>query len=127
MRLWNLSHSNVDPVPLILLDFDCLPWSGGVLPQIVARMDELSEAITEATLARGKPAIQRPAIFVEVPGQLVDAAVIAVQAVFGGRLDAMYRSGRIERIIDALTIDPVLFEDPVRLMLNAGAMCLAGG
>jgi hypothetical protein len=23
------SHSNVDSVPLILLDFDCLPWSGG--------------------------------------------------------------------------------------------------
>ena len=115
------SHSSVDPVPLILLDFDCLPWSGGVLPRIVARIDELSESIAAAALARGKRCNR--SIFVEVPAQLVDAAVIAVQAVFGARLDAMFRSGSI---IDVLTIDPVLFEDPVRLMLSAGAHVSGG-
>ena len=87
-------------------------------------MDELSEAITAAALARGKRC--SPAIFVEVPSQLADAAVIAVQAVFGARFDEMFRSGPIERIIDVLTIDPVLFEDPVRLMLNAGAHVSGG-
>jgi hypothetical protein len=118
------SCSDVDPVPLILFDFDCLPWSGGILPRIVMRMNELSEAITAAALARGKRC--SPAIFVEVPSQLADAAVIAVQAVFGARFDEMFRSGPIERIIDVLTIDPVLFEDPVRLMLNAGAHVSGG-
>jgi hypothetical protein len=120
------SYSELDQVCLVLLDFDVLPWSGGVLPSIVARLDEPSEAITATALARGKRAMQAPSIFVEVPGQLVDAAVIAVQTVFGARLDAMYRSGRIERIIDVLTIDSTLFEDPVRLMLNAGAHVSGG-
>lgn len=118
------SHSNVDTVPLILLDFDHLPWSGGVITHVVRRMHELCDEVTAAALARNRRC--NPSVFVHVPGQLVDAAVVAVKTVFGAQLDAMFRFGRLDRHIDVTTIDPVLCEDPVRLMLNAGVHVSGG-
>ena len=77
------SYSELDQVGLVFWISMCLPWSGGVLPHIVARLDELSEAITARALAAGKRAMQPATVFVKVPEQMVDAAAIAVQAVYG--------------------------------------------
>jgi hypothetical protein len=120
------SHSNVDPVPLIVLDFDRLPWSAAVLPQIVTRLNEQIEAALAAASARER---QCDPVFVYVPDQLVDVATTAVRAVFGARIAAMVRSfhmGRVKHLTEVMTIDPLPFEDPVRLMLNAGAHVSAG-
>jgi hypothetical protein len=124
------SYSEVDQVGLVLLDFDVLPWSGGVLPHIVGRLDELGEAIAARALAAGKRAMQAASVFVKVPEQMVAAAAIAVQAVYGSRIDSafevMYRGGSARIVADVLTIDDLLFDDPVRLMLSAGAHVSAG-
>jgi hypothetical protein len=109
------------------LDFDRLPWSAPVLPQIATRLNEQIEAAIAAASARERQC--DPSVFVYVPDQLVDAATNAVRSVFGARIAAMVRSfqmGRVKCFTEVLTIDPLLFEDPVRLMLNCGAHVSAG-
>jgi hypothetical protein len=114
------SYSNMeDSVPLILMDFDRLPWSGGVILQIVKRMDELSEALRAAGRAF-------PHILLYVPEQLVNAAWIAINTVFRAELDRVRLSGRCVRHILVTPIDQVFFDDPVRLILNAGAHVSGG-
>ena len=71
----------LEPVPLVLIDFDRCSFSLGVLTDVVARLDALHTAVIRAQ----PQLVHSVAACFSVPQQLVDAAWAAMERVFGER------------------------------------------
>jgi hypothetical protein len=114
------SYSERAEPPLIVLDFDLVPWSGSILPEVATRIDAECEAARERT-PRGREGGVHALLHVQ--GQLFEPAVLAMQRAFDARLN---RPDARRRTIDVPTIDPQALADPAGMILRASAHVNAG-
>jgi len=115
-----LSYSPHEPAPMVIVDFDVMPWSAGVLDDVAKRLDGLCEA----ALGRSERlAASIISAVLHVPGQLYEAGHAAMSRAFAQRLD---RPDARQRAILVNAINSEYLKDPVTLMLNGSAYISAG-
>ncbi len=107
--------------PLIVADFATEPWSGGLLDQVMVRLDEFCEAARERNLHSGGHGV---GAFWWGPRQLVEAAEGAMFKAFMPRLTAQPEA-RLRKF-ECEAIDAAYLSDPAGLALSAAAHTSAG-
>jgi hypothetical protein len=117
--IWSYRYvDGLEPVPLVLMDFDRGPFSLGVLTDLVGRLDGLHSA-----KVREQPQLVHSiAVCISVPQQLVEPAWEVMERAFGERRMAMEQwamaRGQGPRIgVDE--IDPDLITQAEQVMLDA--------
>jgi len=103
--------------PLCVLDFDAVPWSAAVLPDLSRRLDQHAEAAIAGNLNRTVD------VALDAPEQFCNAATQTMLAAFAPRLE---RSDINRRKIGVYPIDAMQLADPARLILNASALVSSG-
>jgi hypothetical protein len=103
--------------PLMIVDFDEMPWNAAILDTLARRLDEVAEAARDGN-ARSKERGVSAVLYVQE--QLVTAADAALERAFAPRFDRIdFRAGR--RVIGAEAIEYKFVSDPVKLAFNASA------
>jgi hypothetical protein len=114
------SYSKAPKPLLVVEDFDSLPWTGSVLPDLAVRLDALCEAATERSARHRQTGIHA---VLHVPDQLYRTATTAMRAAFALRLD---RHDIHTRLIDVIPVAADSLADPPRMILNASVHVTAG-
>jgi hypothetical protein len=109
------SYAERAPAPLIVLDFDVIPWTAAMVPDVARRLDAACETARRAEVA--------PHAILHVPGQLEAAAFAAMQTAFAERMERLDTN---RRNMAVEVIDPTALADPAGLILNAAANIQAG-